>query len=199
MKGYEGKGIPFTKMSGSGNDFILMDGMEGSLSWVDSPWVKGICQRALSVGADGVIILEKDDTYDFAWRFFNSDGSIAEMCGNGSRCAARFAYEKGIAGSPMTFSTLAGPIRAEVFGRRVKVQLPPPRLLNESVSLSVDGQEYSLFFINTGVPHVVMEVAVMQMRPIPLIPFSPQEQKQMRLRIKPMRLWLRVPRVNRPL
>jgi len=166
MKGYEGKGIPFTKMSGSGNDFILMDGMEGSLSWVDSPWVKGICQRALSVGADGVIILEKDDTYDFAWRFFNSDGSIAEMCGNGSRCAARFAYEKGIAGSPMTFSTLAGPIRAEVFGRRVKVQLPPPRLLNESVSLSVDGQEYSLFFINTGVPHVVMEVADVEAFPL---------------------------------
>ncbi len=151
-------GIPFTKMSGSGNDFIMMDGMDGSLSWVDSPWVKGICRRALSVGADGVIILEKDDTYDFAWRFFNSDGSIAEMCGNGGRCAARFAYEKGIAGSPMTFATLAGPIRAEVYGKRVKVELTPPRLYQEAVSVEVDGQVYTLFYINTGVPHVVLEV-----------------------------------------
>lgn len=166
MKGKGREGIPFTKMSGSGNDFILMDGMDGSLSWVDSPWVKGICQRALSVGADGVIILERDDAYDFAWRFFNSDGSIAEMCGNGSRCAARFAYERGIANSTMTFSTLAGPIRAEVFGKRVKVQLSTPRLLKEEVPLTVEGQTYSLFYANTGVPHVVLEVEDVEAFPL---------------------------------
>ncbi len=152
------KGIPFTKMSGSGNDFILMDGMDGSLSWIDSLWVKGVCQRALSVGADGVIILEGDETYDFAWRFFNSDGSIAEMCGNGGRCAARFAYERGIAGASMTFSTLAGPIHAEVYGKRVKVQLTRPRLFDEGMPLETGGHEYTLFYIDTGVPHVVLEV-----------------------------------------
>ena len=166
MKGKGREGISFTKMSGSGNDFILMDGMDGSLSWMDSPWVKGICQRALSVGADGVIILERDDAYDFAWRFFNSDGSIAEMCGNGSRCAARFAYERGIADSTMTFSTLAGPIRAEVFGKRVKVQLSTPRLLKEEVPLTVEGQTYSLFYANTGVPHVVLEVEDVEAFPL---------------------------------
>ncbi len=166
MKQKEAKGIPFTKMSGSGNDFILMDGMDGSLSWVDSPWVKGICQRALSVGADGVIILERDDTYDFAWRFFNSDGSIAEMCGNGGRCAARFAYEKGITGPTMTFSTLAGPIRAEVYGKRVKVQLTPPRLYSEALHVEIEDREYSLFYINTGVPHVVLEVEDVRAFPI---------------------------------
>lgn len=154
----QAKKIQFTKMSGSGNDFIFMDGMDGSYSWVDSMWVRQICQRALSVGADGVVVLEKDDTYDFAWRFFNSDGTIAEMCGNASRCAARFAYEKGIAGSNMTFATLAGPIRAEVKGKRVKVQLTDPRLFDPEMRLAVDGQTFTLFYIDTGVPHVVLEV-----------------------------------------
>ncbi len=153
-----GKKISFTKMTGSGNDFIFMNGMDGSCSWVDSTWVREICRRALSVGADGVVVLEKDDTYDFAWRFFNSDGTIAEMCGNASRCAARFAYEKGIAGPTMTFSTLAGPIRAEVKGRRVKVQLTRPKLHDPDVRLEVEGQAYDLFYIDTGVPHVVFEV-----------------------------------------
>ncbi len=152
------KGIPFTKMSGSGNDFILMDGTDDSLLWVDSPWVKAVCQRALSVGADGLIILERDETYDFAWRFFNSDGSIAEMCGNGGRCAARFAYEKGIAGPAMTFSTLAGPIHAEVSGRQVKVQLTKPKLLEDALHIEIEGRNYTLFFVNTGVPHIVLEV-----------------------------------------
>jgi len=153
------KGFPFTKMSGSGNDFILMDGMDGSLSWVDSTWVREVCQRALSVGADGLIILESNENHDFAWRFFNSDGSIGEMCGNGGRCAARFAYEKGIAGHSMTFSTLAGPIHAEVHGRRVKVQLTRPRLFNPALHIKVDGQDYTLFYIDTGVPHVVLKVS----------------------------------------
>jgi len=153
------KGFPFTKMSGSGNDFILMDGMDGSLSWVDSTWVREVCQRALSVGADGLIILESNENHDFAWRFFNSDGSIGEMCGNGGRCAARFAYEKGIAGHSMTFTTLAGPIHAEVHGRRVKVQLTRPRLFNPALHIKVDGQDYTLFYIDTGVPHVVLKVS----------------------------------------
>jgi len=154
----QAKKIQFTKMSGSGNDFIFMDGMDGSYSWVDSMWVRQICQRALSVGADGVVVLERDDTYDFAWRFFNSDGTIAEMCGNASRCAARFAYERGIAGPSMTFSTLAGPIRAEVKGKRVKVQLTDPRLFDPDLRLEIDGKSFTLFYIDTGVPHVVLEV-----------------------------------------
>ncbi len=154
----QSKAIQFTKMSGSGNDFIFMDGMDGSYSWVDSMWVRQVCQRALSVGADGLVVLEKDDTYDFAWRFFNSDGTIAEMCGNASRCAARFAYERGIAGPTMTFSTLAGPIRAEVKGKRVKVQLTRPRLFDPDLTVEVDGQAFTLFYIDTGVPHVVFEV-----------------------------------------
>ncbi len=152
------KKIRFTKMSGSGNDFIFLDGMDGSFAWVDSMWVRQICQRALSVGADGVVVLEKDENYDFAWRFFNSDGTIAEMCGNASRCAARYAYEQGIAGATMTFSTLAGPIRAEIKGKRVKVQLTDPKLFDPDVKVEVEGRRFSLFYVDTGVPHVVMEV-----------------------------------------
>jgi len=146
-------------MSGSGNDFIFMDGMDGSLAWIEGSWARNVCRRALSVGADGLVILEKDTTYDFAWRFFNSDGSMAEMCGNAGRCAARFAFEKGITGSSMTFLTEAGPIRAEVKGNRAKVQLTPPRLIDPDLTLQVEDRSLSLFYIDTGVPHVVFEVA----------------------------------------
>jgi len=144
-------------MSGSGNDFIFMDGMDGSLAWIEGNWVRNVCRRALSVGADGLVVLEKDKSHDFAWRFFNSDGSMAEMCGNAGRCAARFAFEKGIAGTTMTFLTEAGPIHAEVHGNRAKVQLTPPKLFDPELILQIDNQPLTLFYIDTGVPHVVFE------------------------------------------
>jgi len=153
-------------MSGSGNDFIFMDGMDGSLAWIEGNWVRNVCRRALSVGADGLVILERDAAYDFAWRFFNSDGSMAEMCGNAGRCAARFAFEKGIAGPTMTFLTKAGPIRAEVKGNHAKVQLTPPELFNPDLTIRVASQDLSLFYIDTGVPHVVLEVEDIEAFPL---------------------------------
>ena len=160
------RGLPFTKMSGSGNDFIFMDGMDGSLAWIEGEWVRRVCRRALSVGADGLVILEKDESYDFAWRFFNSDGSMAEMCGNAGRCVARFAFEKGITGSSMTFLTEAGPIHAEVKGKRAKVQLTPPKLFDPDLMLQVNDRRLPLFYIDTGVPHVVFEVEELETFPL---------------------------------
>jgi diaminopimelate epimerase len=87
--------IEFYKMSASGNDFIIIDNRDFSLQIIDLPvFVRRVCQRKVSVGADGLFLVEPSEVADFKWRFFNSDGSVAEMCGNGSRCAARFAYLK---------------------------------------------------------------------------------------------------------
>ena len=93
--------IPFTKMSGSGNDFILIDHRDPFLEEDRmKDFARKVCQRRISVGADGLILIERSEKADFKWRFFNADGSEAEMCGNGGRCVARFAHLKGITGLP---------------------------------------------------------------------------------------------------
>ena len=149
--------LPFSKLSGSGNDFIIIDNTDGKIDANEfRKRVPHICRRALSVGADGVIIIEPSESAHFKWRFFNSDGSEAEMCGNGGRCAARFAYEKGIAPQKMSFETLAGIIKAEVSGKIVKVQLTRPFGWVMDAVLEDLGVNYC--FVNTGVPHVVVFV-----------------------------------------
>src|SRR5512147_194289 len=128
--------IPFTKMSGSGNDFILIDHRDRFLEEDRlKDFIRKVCQRRVSVGADGLILIERSQKADFKWRFYNADGSEAEMCGNGGRCVARFAHLNKIAGPRMTFDTLAGPISAEVSGRIVKVLMPRPHGLQKDVNL----------------------------------------------------------------
>lgn len=154
------KGIPFSKLNGSGNDFLLIDNREGVLRGIDLPaFVEKVCDRSRSIGADGVIFIEKSRRADFRWGFYNADGSRAEMCGNGGRCAARFAVERRIAGSAMSFETDAGLIRAEVHGRRVKLQMTRPRGLARSKTLSLNGRRITYSFLDTGVPHAVLFVS----------------------------------------
>ena len=121
------QGIPFAKMHVSGNDFILIDNREGLVSGDIPALVRKLCRPHLSVGADGLILIEPSGKADFKWHYYNLDGGEVEMCGNGSRCAARFAFMKGIAGRNQSFDTLAGIIRAEVGEHAVKVQLTPPK------------------------------------------------------------------------
>ena len=148
--------IPFSKMSGCGNDFILIDNRRKILDPDRlGDFVPRVCAPKVSVGADGVILIESSPKADFLWRFFNSDGSEAEMCGNGGRCAARFAVLKGIAQKKLSFETLAGIIEAEVSERRVKLQMVKPFGLKLDFAVQIDGSGYSLHFINTGVPHAV--------------------------------------------
>jgi len=151
--------ITFTKMSGSGNDFILIDNRQGAVPPELGPELaKTVCRRKVAVGADGLILIENDREVDFSWRFFNADGSVAEMCGNGGRCAARFAHLIGICGSRLAFRTLAGVIQAEVFDRRVKLQLTTPHSLRLDQLLDVDGRRVTVHAVNTGVPHAVVVV-----------------------------------------
>lgn len=144
------------KMSGSGNDFILIDHRKPILTEGQMQgFARKVCRRRISVGADGLILIERSEKADFKWWFFNANGSEAEMCGNGGRCAARFAYLKGIAGPSLTFETLAGILSAQVDGKRVKLEMTKPYDLKLDGTFLIEGKEKILSSINTGVPHVV--------------------------------------------
>jgi diaminopimelate epimerase len=167
MKRRAKKTLPVYKMSGSGNDFILIDNRRKIVSGLDpGRLAASLCRHRLSVGGDGLILLEAPRLRKthFRWRLFNADGSEAEMSGNGGRCAARLAYLLGIAPKKMVFETLAGPVRAEVFesGRTkeamVKIEMPAPKDLRLEVKIPVEGRTYVGHFLNTGVPHTVLFV-----------------------------------------
>ncbi len=148
----------FTKMSGAGNDFIVFDNRDGKIPEERSEFIRRICQRRFSVGADGVLILENSDRAHFKMRYYNADGGEAEMCGNGGRCISRYAYLKKIAPAKMSFETVSGIHYAEVSGENVKLRMQAPRDLSLHLPIELNGQEISVNFINTGVPHVVLFV-----------------------------------------
>ena len=155
-------------MHGNGNDFILIDEFNSVIiSEEDKPkFVRAICNRNFGLGADGVLFVQKSEKAHAKFRYFNSDGSEAEMCGNGGRCVARYAYLKGIAGAKLAFETIAGIIRAEVKNRRVLLQMPLPTELRLNQSISVDGKNIYLNSINTGVPHAVVKVEDIEKAPV---------------------------------
>jgi len=149
--------IPFFKMSGSGNDFILIDNRNNILSSLQlNQFARKVCRRNVSVGADGLIVIEPSEKADFKWQFFNSDGSEAEMCGNGGRCVARLAHLLGIAQEKMSFETRAGIIHAETADRKVKIELTPPTEIRMDIRLPLESGTVVLHSVNTGVPHVVV-------------------------------------------
>jgi len=151
--------VPFVKMSGTGNDFILIDHRQPLLDRQDmAEFAALVCRRKFSAGADGLILIEDSEQADFKWQFFNADGSVAEMCGNGARCAARFAYIHGIASARMRFETLAGIIEAEVLDGDVSVKMTDPRDLQMHREITVDDEPILLHSVDTGVPHAVIFV-----------------------------------------
>lgn len=161
--------ISFTKMSGTGNDFIIIDHRQKFIAEKDQPeFARLVCRRTFSVGADGLILIEAANNADFRWRFYNSDGSVAAMCGNGARCAARFAHTNGIASREMVFATDAGMISAEVdtASGLVKVQLTSPKDFRGNLLLQLGGESHTAFSINTGVPHAVVFVENAQDFPV---------------------------------
>lgn len=146
----------FSKVCGAGNDFVVFDNRDNNISLEVKDVVK-LCSRTRGVGGDGVMLVENSDTYDFYMRIFNADGSEAEMCGNGARCIAWYAYKNGIAQKDMQFDTIAGVIEAEVIGEEdVKLKMSRPFDLKRSYSVDIDGENLKIGSINTGVPHVVV-------------------------------------------
>ena len=153
--------IPFEKMSGTGNDFIIIDNRSLGIPLAEqSDLARKLCRRKFSIGADGLLFIEESTVADFAWNFYNADGSLAEMCGNGSRCAARFAYRHGIAGKKMKFATLAGIIEAEIGEEEavIRVRMTRPHDFRLGLSLSVGDAERAAAYVDTGVPHAVIFV-----------------------------------------
>jgi diaminopimelate epimerase len=156
-----GQGVSFHKMQGCGNDFVIIDNR-----WLKVPvtampqWAKLVCRKSFGVGADGIIFLEEapqGSGLDYRWHFFNADGSRAEMCGNGSRCAAKLACLLGLAPPKHVLGTDAGGVAAEVLDDgQVRVRLTPAKDLQTNMSLDVDGQNLTVHFVNTGVPHAVI-------------------------------------------
>ncbi len=146
-------------MSGAGNDFIVIDNRFSVVEVEDlAVFAAKVCARRMSVGADGLILLEESPNADFKWQFFNSDGSRGEMCGNGARCAARFAYLQGWVPKKMAFETDAGIIRAEVQNENVRIEMTPASEVELKRSLNLGETRLEFSFVNTGVPHVVVEV-----------------------------------------
>jgi diaminopimelate epimerase len=161
--------IEFRKMSASGNDFIVVDNRDGRVyeAFKDAKdFTVKVCRRHHSVGADGLILIEDSKKHDFRWRFFNADGSEAEMCGNGGRCAARFAFLNGIARESMAFETIAGVIKAQVDGKRVKLQLTTPSEIKLDYPVGLEDKEIFLSSVNTGVPHAVLIVDDVNRMPV---------------------------------
>jgi diaminopimelate epimerase len=118
--------------------------------------IVGACRRKMSVGADGVILVEESSLADFKWRFYNSDGSRAEMCGNGARCVSRYAFLNQIAGKDLSFETDVGIISAQIVGERVQIKMTDPTALRENLELAMTDHTLPYHVINTGVPHVVI-------------------------------------------
>src|SRR5438132_12208028 len=173
------KKIPFMKFSGAGNDFIVVDNRKRVVDpGKMSAFVASVCTQHLSVGADGLIFIEKAPKAHFRWRCYNNDGGESEFCGNGARCVARFAYLKGIAPKKMRFEGAAGVDEASVDGERVTVRVPDPTGLRLNVRLDVPphrrrkmdaaalsgpaqiGMTVEGQAINTGIPHFVYFVAL---------------------------------------
>lgn len=173
--------IPFSKYSGCGNDFILIDNREKIFD-VESPdEIANLCHRRYGIGADGLILLEKSATANFRMRIFNADGSEAEMCGNGIRCLAKFICELGIAENCFLIETMHQQIEVVVSCDMVSVKMPIPTEINFHAKISVDGQPLVIHHLDTGVPHAVLFVEDLEdeslMERAPLVRFHPHFTK----------------------
>ncbi|MRI59309.1 MAG: diaminopimelate epimerase [Epsilonproteobacteria bacterium] len=140
--------MQLAKYSASGNDFVIFHSF---VKRDRSETARRLCDRFGGIGADGLIVLLPHEEYDFEWEFYNADGSVAQMCGNGSRAAAHYAFTYGLAPKKMRFLTLAGVIEAVVDGEMVESQLTEPKILKKGIH--EEGLEWWL--IDTGVPHLV--------------------------------------------
>lgn len=153
-----GRALPFLKMHGAGNDFVLVDGRIWPPAALTAPRIASLCDRRRGIGADGLIVVAPAAGVDFSMTYFNADGGEAEMCGNGARCAVAFARRLGLAGARCVFATRSGPVAGEDAGSEVRVALTPPRDLQLEVPLGADSPFPAHHYVNTGVPHLVIPV-----------------------------------------
>ncbi len=175
--------MKFTKMHGLGNDFVVVDGFSENAPDAQELAVE-ICDRRTGVGADGLIVIMPSEKADFRMRYINSDGSLAEMCGNGIRCLSKYVYEHGLTESvDFVVETLGGLNRQTLTiedGRvaEVSVDMGKPYFLRTQIPmlgdegkvinepLEVDGKQYRITALSTGNPHAVMFVDNVETAPV---------------------------------
>ena len=155
--------MQFWKMNGAGNDFILLNNLVEKLPEELFPGLaRTLCERRLSIGADGLMVIDAPQNGgDFRMLFFNSDGSVGEMCGNGARCICRYGYETGLSsGNTQTVETTAGIVTGErISPREYRVRLNTPTTVKLDVQLNVMGTSLVCDYVelgNPGLPHAVI-------------------------------------------
>ncbi len=151
--------LEFTKMNGAGNDFVLVDNRERKVS-LDAGQIVRLCDRHRGIGADGLMLWVPcaSGKADWAWQFYNSDGSPGDMCGNGARCFARFVRKQTGNLRDFTFETGAGVIAAQFRGDLVTVNLTAPNGLRLHEQVALRSGPAIIHSVNTGVPHAVLFV-----------------------------------------
>lgn len=155
----------FWKMNGAGNDFIILDGIRKKIEQEKVPELAGkLCERHLSIGADGLMLVlpAEEKTADYRMLFYNADGSLGEMCGNGARCICRYGYENGYAGEIQRVQTTAGPVTGtRIDGRNYRIRLNDPTKLDLHVTASVGEKPLDTAYVELGcpgLPHAVLEL-----------------------------------------
>ncbi|QDF27731.1 diaminopimelate epimerase [Halarcobacter anaerophilus] len=141
--------MTYAKYSASGNDFVILH------CFVEKDFTQEaikLCNRTEGIGADGFVVLLPSKEADFKWKFYNSDGSAAAMCGNATRAVAHYAFNNNLASSKMKFLTDAGIIESEVMNNNiVKTQMTEPKVIKEQF----EQEGFIWYLIDTGVPHLV--------------------------------------------
>jgi diaminopimelate epimerase len=149
--------ISFTKVSGAGNDFVLVDNMDHSQNVDWSRLARAVCSRHFGVGADGLLVIEPSSRHSFMMKYFNADGSHGGMCGNGGRCVARYAFLKGMADREMTFEALDHTYHASIDERAVTLGMKDISTMPKRLILAMESERrFETFFVDTGAPHVVL-------------------------------------------
>ena len=152
----------FWKMNGAGNDFIVLNNLEEGLPpEAFSELARTLCERHLSIGADGLMVVDAPTQGgDYKMLFYNADGSVGEMCGNGARCICRYGYETGLAGETQTVETMAGIVTGKrIDKRRYRIRLNDPSTVRLEHPIEVDGVRYPCAYVelgNPGLPHAVV-------------------------------------------
>lgn len=154
----------FTKMNGAGNDFILLDAIaEPFDESVASALARSLCDRRRSIGADGLMLVTRaEGDADYRMRFYNSDGSPGEMCGNGARCICRYGYTRGYAGPIQRVETTAGLVTGwRITEDQYRIRLNTPSVVELEKQLTVDGRTYRCSYVelgSPGIPHLALEM-----------------------------------------
>jgi len=154
--------LKFWKMNGAGNDFVVLNNLEEHLPVDALPGIaRTLCERRMSIGADGLMVVDAPTQGgDYKMLFFNSDGSVGEMCGNGARCICRYGYENGLAGERQTVETTAGIVTGQRMDQRLyRIRLNDPTTVKLDCPVVVDGVQYACSYVelgNPGIPHAVV-------------------------------------------